>query len=96
MSYSSAKKIFPHVQSTYFDVFLTSESIATLSLAVRTRFSGEFCSVLNAKKLEKFSRFKPIEVPIKRNTFQKIFGHTIFLTLKNIKFRKKWVLRVCP
>ena len=41
------------------------------------------------KKLKKFNRFKPIEVPMKNYTIQKNCGHSFFLTLKNIKFRKK-------
>ena len=91
MSYSFVKKISPHIQSTYFDVFFTAESIGTLSFAVQARFLGvkRYFSVSNAKKLKKISRFKPIEVPIKKYTFQKICGDTFFLALKNIKFRKK-------
>ena len=40
MSYSFAKEIFPHIQSTYFDIFFPAESIGTRSFAVRARFSG--------------------------------------------------------
>ena len=85
------------MQSTNFNVFFSAESVGTLSFAVQARFLGvkRNFSVLNAKKLKKFGRFKPIEVPIKKCTFQKICGHTFFLTLKNIKFRKMWVLHVC-
>ena len=29
--------------------------------------------------------------PIKKYTFQKIVGHAVYLTLKNMKFRKKYM-----
>ena len=70
-------------------IFFTAESIGILSFAIRAPLLGVkwIFSVLNSKKLKKFSRFKPIEVPIKKILFKK-FVATIFLTLKNIKFRK--------
>ena len=81
-----------------FGRIFSAESIGSLSFAVRravrARFSGEKLnfSVLNVKKLKKFSRFKPIEVPIKKYTFHKAFGHhTLFLTLNNIKLVSKKV-----
>ena len=70
MSYSFAKKIFPNIQRTYFDVFFSAESIGTLSFADRARFSGEKGIFLNAEKLKKFSRFLDI------------FMHTLFYILK--------------
>ena len=97
--YSFAKKFFPYIQRTYFDVFFTAESIGTISFAIRARFLGvkwNF-SVLIGKKLKKFSSFKPIEVAIKKILFKKFVGTLFFfLTLKNIRFRKKWALHVCP
>ena len=69
--------------STYprnIDAFFPAESIGTLGFAVRARLSSAKWnfSVLNTKKLQKFSRFKPIKVPIKKYSFQKICGHTSF------------------
>ena len=58
LSCSFAKKIFPHIQETYFDAFFPAESIGTLGFAFRARFSGVWCnySVLYAKKIEKIQR----------------------------------------
>ena len=88
MSHSFAKKFFPRIQTTYFDVFFPAESIGTFSFAVRARFSGQKWNfaVLNAKKLTKLNRFKPIK---KKILFKKFVGTLFFLTVKNIKFRKK-------
>ena len=92
------QKNFPTYPKYTLRCIFPAELIGTLSFAVRARFSSVKLtfSVLNAKKLKKFSRFKPIKMPIKINTFQKICGHTFFfLTLKNIQSFEKSGLYVC-
>ena len=61
------QKNFPTYPKYIFRCIFSAESIGTLSFTARARFLGvkRNFSVLNAKNLKKFSRFKPVEVPIK-------------------------------
>ena len=85
MSYSFTKKIFPHIQKTYVDVFFPARSFGTLSFAVQARFSGEKLnfSFLNAEKLKKLIRSKP-----KKILFNKLKG-TLFFDTQKYKVLKK-------
>ena len=80
------KNFSTYPKYTYFGVFFTAESISTLSFAIRAQFLGLkwTFSVLNAEKLKKFSRFRPLAASIKKYTFQKIGGHTFFFWHLNI------------
>ena len=86
------QKDFPTYPNNTFRRILLNRFL--LSFAVRAWFSDvkwNF-SVLNAKKLKKlkkFSRFKPIEGPIKKFTFQKNFWANFFFYILKYKVWKK-------
>ena len=65
MSYSFAKKILPQVQTTYFNVFVSAESIGTLSFATQAKFLGEKLnfSILNEKKLKNLADSNELKCP---------------------------------
>ena len=71
--------LFPHIHKAYFYVFFPLNRLVHLVLLSEPifRLKMEFCS-FQCKKLTKFIWFKPIEVPIKKYTFQIILKIYIF------------------